>query len=48
MKLIDSYDSEAIFITKDKKIYITDGLKDKVTITNDAFTAYSATTGAAL
>lgn len=28
---------EAIFVTKDKKVYLTSGLKDKFTLTNDKF-----------
>lgn len=28
---------EAVFITKEKKVYVTDGLKDKITITNNNF-----------
>ncbi|MDO5448544.1 MAG: FAD:protein FMN transferase, partial [Clostridia bacterium] len=37
LALLDQYDANAIFITKDKKVYITDGIKDSVTITNDEF-----------
>lgn len=37
LALIEKYDAEAIFIKKDKTVYITDGIKDNVTITNDEF-----------
>ncbi|GAA0738627.1 FAD:protein FMN transferase [Clostridium oceanicum] len=38
MKLVKKFSNiEAIFITKDKKIYITDGLKDKFTLTNKKY-----------
>lgn len=37
LALLSKYDSEAIFITKDKKIHITDGLKGKVKLTSDKF-----------
>lgn len=38
MKLIESLDNvEAIFVTGDKKVYVTSGLKDIFTITNSEF-----------
>lgn len=38
MELIESIDNtEALFITKDKKIYTTSNLKDKINITDDSF-----------
>ncbi len=38
MEYVDSFpDVEAIFVTKDKKVYVTDGLKDKFELTNKAF-----------
>ena len=38
MQLIESIDhTEAIFITKDKKIYTTSNLKDKINITDNSF-----------
>ncbi len=38
LALIEKYDAEAIFITKDNKVYMTNGLKGDVTIVNDKFT----------
>ena len=39
LKLIESIKGvEAIFITKDKKIYVTAGLKDSFNLTNKEFT----------
>jgi len=39
LKLIESMkDVEAIFITNDKKIYVTPGLKDNFNLTNKEFT----------
>jgi len=39
MAFVESLDDvEAIFITKDKTVYITSGLKDKFTLTNEQFT----------
>ena len=37
LKLLDEYNANAIFVTKDKKVYITDGIAKSVTITNDSF-----------
>lgn len=37
LKLLNEYNANAIFITKDKKVYITDGIAKSVTITNDSF-----------
>ena len=37
LKLLDEYNANAIFVTKDKKVYITDGIANSVTITNDSF-----------
>jgi FAD:protein FMN transferase len=38
LKAVEKMDGmEAIFVTKDKKIYLTSGLKDKFTLTNDRF-----------
>ncbi len=37
LELLKEYDAEAIFIMKDKTVYITDGVKDSVTITNEDF-----------
>lgn len=38
MKLIESLDdTDAIFITKDKKIYTTSNLKGKLNLKNDSF-----------
>ncbi len=34
-------DIEAIFITEDRKVYVTDGLKESVEITNEAYTLES-------
>ena len=41
LKLIESMPNvEAIFITDDKKIYLTSGAKEKFTLTNKDFTLY--------
>lgn len=38
LKAVEQMDGmEAIFVTKDKKVYLTSGLKDKFTLTNDKF-----------
>lgn len=38
LEIVNSMEGvEAIFITKDKKVYITDGLKGKITITNEEY-----------
>ena len=37
LKLLDEYNANAVFVTKDKKVYITDGIAKSVTITNDSF-----------
>ncbi|WP_088840830.1 FAD:protein FMN transferase [Listeria sp. ILCC797] len=38
MAYVDSFkDVEAIFVTKDKQVYVTDGLKDKFELTDKAF-----------
>lgn len=37
LALLEKYDAEALFITKDNKIYITDGLKDCTTIIDDSY-----------
>ena len=38
MTLIESLENtEAVFITIDKKVYVTSGLKNKFTITNSVF-----------
>ena len=36
--LLKEYDAEAVFITKDKLVRCTDGIKDKFTLTDDSFT----------
>jgi len=39
LKLLEKIpDADGIFITSDKKIYMTDGLKDKIKLTNSEFT----------
>ncbi len=37
LDLLKKYNAEAVFITPDKKIYATSGIKDSLTITNDAY-----------
>ena len=38
MKLIESTDGvEAIFVTKDKEVYTTSGVKDSFELTNEEF-----------
>ena len=36
LELLEKYDAEAVFITHDKKVYVTDGLKDKFTLPESA------------
>lgn len=36
LDLLKKYDAEAVFITHDKKVYVTDGLKDKFTLPESA------------
>ena len=36
LDLLKKYDAEAVFITHDKKVYVTDGLKDKFTLPKSA------------
>ena len=39
LNLVESLDGvDAIFITNDKKIYLSDNLKDKFNLTDDSFT----------
>ena len=39
LELIESLDNvDAIFITMDKKVYLSDNLKDKFNLTDDSFT----------
>ncbi len=37
LALLDTYDAEAVFILRDKTVYITDGIADKLTLTTDEF-----------
>lgn len=37
LALLDTYDAEAVFILKDKTVYVTDGVADKLTLTTDEF-----------
>ncbi len=37
LSLLDAYDAEAVFILKDKTVYVTDGIADKLTLTTDEF-----------
>ncbi|MCQ2460908.1 MAG: FAD:protein FMN transferase [Clostridia bacterium] len=43
LELLKEYNAEAIFITKTKEVYITDGLKDSVTIVNEDFHSVTPT-----
>lgn len=38
LELLEEYDAEAVFITKDNIVRCTDGIKDKFTLTDDSFT----------
>lgn len=38
LKLLEAYDSEAVFILKDKTVHLTDGLKDCFTLTSEELT----------
>ncbi len=38
LKLLDTYNAEAVFIMRDKTVYITNGIADKFTLTTDDFT----------
>lgn len=35
--LLESYNADAVFITEDKKVYVSDGLKGKFKITNESY-----------
>ncbi len=37
LNILKAYDAEAVFILKDKTVYVTDGLTDKLTLTTDDF-----------
>ena len=38
MEIVEKYDSEAVFVTDDNKVYLTDGLKDTFEIVKDGYT----------
>lgn len=40
MEFVENYNevTEALFITKDDKIYVTSGLKDQFKVTNELYT----------
>lgn len=42
LKLLDKFDCEAIFISKDKQVFVTEGLGDKFSITNEEFKMISS------
>ena len=37
LPLLDQYGAQAVFITKDKEVYVTDGLKERFTLTNEEY-----------
>jgi thiamine biosynthesis lipoprotein len=37
LPLLEQYDAEAVFVTTDAEVLVTDGLKDSFTLTNDDF-----------
>ena len=38
LSVLEHYDAQAIFITRDKEVYITEGLKDRFTVSSQAYT----------
>ncbi len=38
LSVLEHYDAQAIFITRDKEVYITDGLKDRFTLSGEDYT----------
>lgn len=37
-ELLEKYDAEAIFVTEDKEVYVTDGIRDQFELTKDGYT----------
>ena len=35
--LLEKYNAEAVFVDKDKNVYMTDGMKDMFELTNDNY-----------
>ena len=35
--LLEKYNAEAVFVDKDKNVYVTDGIKDMFELTNDNY-----------
>ena len=38
LSVLEHYDAQAIFITRDKEVYITEGLKGRFTVSSQAYT----------